>query len=92
MQKYPFVYISDVALKIYFDNVFNPFASLKQQKQTNTILVYCLRLMRNNYLNDIIIVATIHSFYRTHVDNNNNISFMTNYIIGIFLLFLFSII
>lgn len=40
--------------------------------------------MRNNYLNDIIIVATIHSFYRTHVDNNNNISFMTNYIIGIF--------
>lgn len=31
--------------------------------------------MRNNYLNDIIIVATIHSFYTTHVDNNNNMQF-----------------
>lgn len=35
MQTYPFVYISNVVLKIYFDNVFNPFASLKnEQKQT----------------------------------------------------------
>lgn len=54
--------------------MFNPFASLKKTK-TNTILVYCLRSMRNNYRNDIITVATIHSFYTTHVDNNNNLQF-----------------
>lgn len=70
MQKYPFVYISNVVLKRYFDYVFKPFASLKK-----TILVYCLHQMRNNYLNDIIIVATIHSFYTTYLDNNNNTQF-----------------